>query len=330
MKSIILLLALIGVGTVRAQGQGPCRPFAQGNPTLVSIGPLKSVDGPIAEFNPCHSSVRLDFPTAGAPKLGDKPPLVIVIHGGDGLGGYQRDFAKVMNQNGYAALVFDAFEMNGFTAGSDLIAYQVSNAARQRMLFKVTYGAYQWVLGNDKVDTSRIFIQGHSNGGSVAINMAAAADPSHVKGVVAEAGPSMGIGFPDSLRVPLLMVYGSADVFGGNHRADFMHLRANACGANEFDPQVPAGFAARCSRDAGRANAMPSPQAWFESIRAAGNVPVRFELIEGGGHGMMFSDFSASERPMPGGRMLYQSRGASPAQRQRLRAMILDFFASRS
>ena len=253
----------------------------------------------------------------------------MVVHGGDGLGGYQRKFAKVMNQSGYATLVFDAFEMNGFTAGSDLIAYQVSNAARQRMLFKVTYGAYEWALGSDKVDTSRIFIQGHSNGGSVAINMAAAADPAHVRGIVAEAGPSMGIGFPDSVRVPLLMVYGSADIYGGNHASDFMHLRANPCSTNEYDPTVPAGFATTCSRSAGREGTMPSPQAWYEAIRAGGNPPVRFELIEGGGHGMLFSDFSASERRMPGGRTLYQSRGASPAQRQRLRAMILDFFNSR-
>ncbi len=329
MKTIILFLLLAVAGPVCAQGQGACRPFAQGTPTLVSSGPLKSVVGPMAEFDPCHKSVRLDPPAAGAPPRAEKPPLVIVVHGGDGLGGYQREFAKVMNQNGFATLVFDAFEMNGFTAGSDLIAYQVSNAARQRMLFKVTYGAYEWALGSDKVDTSRIFIQGHSNGGSVAINMAAAADPAHVRGIVAEAGPSTGIGFPDSVRVPLLMVYGSADVYGGSYAADFMHLRANGCSANEFDPQVPAGFSARCSRDVGRANTMPSPQAWFESIRSAGEAPIRFELIEGGGHGMLFSDFSASERPMPGGRTLYQSRGASPAQRQRLRAMILDFFTSR-
>ncbi len=309
-----------------AFAQADCRPNVQGLPTIVPIGALKSVAGALAEFDPCHKSVRLEMPAFGARKRGDKPPLVIVIHGGDGLGGYQRDFAKLMNQSGYATLVFDAFEMNGFTAGSDLITYQVTNAARQRMLFKVTQGAYQWALGKDTVDTSRIYFQGQSNGGSVAINMAAAADPAHVKGVVAEAGPSTGIGFPDAVRVPLLLVYGSADVYGGTHAADFMHLRGNTCSANEFDPLVPLGFAASCNRQTGRNNLMPSPQAWFEKIRDAGNSRVRFELIEGGGHGMMFTDFSASERKLPGDKVFYQSRGASREQRQRLLRLILDFF----
>jgi dienelactone hydrolase len=325
MKQRLLVLGLC-LFAANALAQADCRPFAQGMPTIVPIGSLKSVAGALAEFDPCHKSVRLDMPAFGARKRGDKPPLVIVIHGGDGLGGYQREFAKLMNQNGFATLVFDAFEMNGFTAGSDLITYQVTNAARQRMLFKVTQGAYQWALGKDTVDTSRIFFQGQSNGGSIAINMAAAADPAHVKGVVAEAGPSTGIGFPDEVRVPLLMVYGSADVYGGTHAADFMHLRGNACSTNERDPLAPVGFAANCNRQVGRDNLMPSPQAWFEKIRSADNSRVRFELIEGGGHGMMFVDFSASERKLPGDKVFYQSRGASREQRQRLLRLILDFF----
>jgi dienelactone hydrolase len=149
------------------------------------------------------------------------------------LGGYERDFAKLMNQQGYATLIFDAFEMNRLTPGSDLLVFFMSNGGRQRMIFKATLGAYQWAMKNEKVDTKKIFIQGLSNGAAVALNMAGAVDGAHVRGVIAEGGPSAGIGFPDDIKVPVLLLYGTADNYGGLQQDDLMHLRAMPCGFND-------------------------------------------------------------------------------------------------
>lgn len=320
-------MACACLAALSSHAQTACNPAPAGTTTIVDGGHIKSVAGQLAEFDPCHRSVSLHSPGFFAPKRGSKPPLVLIVHGGFGLSGYERDFARLMNQAGYATLLFDAFEMNGLTSGSDLVHYQLSNAARQKMLYKVAYGAYRWALGNEKIDANRLFIQGLSNGGSVSINLAGAVDPAHVKGVIAEGSPAAGIGFPDALKVPLLLLYGAADVYGGVLPTDFMHLRGNPCPMNEAFAMAPPGFGAVCNKDVGYDKAMPSPLAWFEKSKALG-FDVRLELVEGGGHGMMFSDFSMSTRRV-GYSVSYQSRGASAADRQRLQKLVLEFIESR-
>ncbi len=329
MKRLFVALALaVGALSSPAMAQSDCRPAPPDAMRIVDRGPVKTVVGPLADFDPCHRSVRLDTPGFFATKRGDKPPLVIIAHGGGGLGGYEREFAKLLNRHGYATLVFDAFEMNGLTSGSDLLIYFMSNGARQRMIYKATHGAYLWALASDKVDTRRIFFQGLSNGASVSINMAAAADPAHVRGVLAEGGPAAGIGFPHQPRVPLLLVYGSADNYGGLRQDDLMHLRGMPCSYNDHYRLAPPGFAEACSNTANRDESMPSPYAWYQKVQAAG-ADVRFELVEGGGHGMLFSDFSASSRTLNGGRAFYRSSGAPAATRSRVEKMMLEFLESR-
>lgn len=325
LKTLVLIGALFG-SSVWAQSD--CKPSSPEDTKIVDRGPVKTVSGPLAEFDPCHRSVRLDTPTLFAPKRGAKPPLVIIAHGGGGLGGYERDFAKLMNQQGYATLIFDAYEMNGLTTGSDLLIYFMSNGGRQRMIFKATLGAYRWAIQNEKIDTQKIFIQGLSNGAAVALNMAGAVDSAHVRGVIAEGGPSAGIGFPDDIKAPVLLLYGSADNYGGLRQDDWMHLRAMPCGYNDHYSLAPEGFALSCHRTSNPFNPMPSPMGWYETLKSKGK-DVRFELIEGGGHGMMFADFSSSSRQLSGGRMFYRSQGASADTRQKLQKLVLDFLASK-
>jgi dienelactone hydrolase len=311
-----------------AWAQTDCSPFNPENTKIVDRGPVKTVSGPLADFDPCHKSVRLDTPSFFAKKRGDKPPLVIIAHGGGGLGGYERDFAKLMNQQGFATLIFDAFEMNGLTPFSDLLIYYMSNGGRQRMIYKATLGAYQWVIKNDKIDANKIFIQGLSNGAAVAINMAGAVNAANVRGVIAEGGPSAGIGFPDDIKVPLLLIYGASDNYGGVQQDDWMHLRGVPCSYNDNYRLAPVGFTQTCSRISNPADPMPSPQRWYEGIKAKGH-DVRLELIEGGGHGMMFAEFSSSSRQLTGGRMFYRSQGASADTRQKLQRLVLEFIESR-
>lgn len=324
-----LLCGLVwAIASSFAIAQDECVPFNPDDTKIVDRGPVKTVVGPLAKFNPCHASVRLDSPSFFAKKRGAKPPLVIIAHGGGGLGGYEREFAKLMNQQGYATLIFDAFQMNGFTPFSDLLLFQMSNGGRQRMIYKATLGAYQWALKNDKVDTSKLFFQGLSNGASVAINMASAADPAHVRGVIAEGGPSAGIGFPDEIKVPLLLIYGSADNYGGLQMDDWMHLRAMPCNYNDHYLLAPVGFNLNCNRAVNGTNLMPSPQSWYDGLKAKGQ-DVRLELIEGGGHGMLFGEFTSSSNQLPGGRMFYRAHGASANSRAMLQKLILEFIESK-
>jgi dienelactone hydrolase len=324
-----LLCGLVwAIASCTAIAQDECVPFNPDDTKIVDRGPVKTVVGPLAKFNPCHASVKLDSPSFFAKKRGAKPPLVIIAHGGGGLGGYERDFAKLMNQQGYASLIFDAFQMNGFTPFSDLLLFQMSNGGRQRMIYKATLGAYQWALKSDKVDTSKLFFQGLSNGASVAINMASAADAAHVRGVIAEGGPSAGIGFPDDIKVPLLLIYGSADNYGGLQMDDWMHLRAMPCNYNDHYLLAPVGFTLNCNRAVNGTNLMPSPQSWYDGLKAK-DQDVRLELIEGGGHGMLFGEFTSSSNQLPGGRMFYKAHGASSNSRAMLQKLVLEFIESK-
>lgn len=51
------------------------------------------VNGPLAEFDPCHRSVQLSMPGFFADKLGDKPLLMIIAHGGNGPGAAELEMA---------------------------------------------------------------------------------------------------------------------------------------------------------------------------------------------------------------------------------------------
>jgi len=325
MKYFLLCLSLT-LGT--AWGQSRCAPSPPENTQIVDSGSLKTVAGSLADFDPCHRSVQLSMPSIFAKKRANKPPVVIIAHGGSGVGGYELEFAKLMNQNGFATLLYDAFEMNGLRSNSDLVSLQMRNSARQRMVFKATLGAYKWILESDKVDPSKVFIQGLSNGGSVAINMAGSADGKQLRGVIAEGAPAAGIGFPNEINVPLLLIYGSADVYGGTRPDDFMHVRGNACVQNDFYEIAPIGFAEKCSKDSNNTALMPTPTAWAEMIRSKGGN-IKFELIDGGGHGMLFDSFSSSVRHLSGGRVMYTSRGAGGDARKRLEMTILEFMESK-
>ncbi len=100
--ALVLALVLAISGLISpAMAQSDCRPAQADATRIVDRGRLKTVVGPLADFDPCHRSVRLDTPGFFATQRGDKPPLVIIAHGGGGLGGYEREFAKLLNRHGY-------------------------------------------------------------------------------------------------------------------------------------------------------------------------------------------------------------------------------------
>lgn len=82
---------------------------------------------------------------------------------------------------------------------------------------------------------------------------------------------------------------------GGSRADDFMHVRGNACLQNDYDALAPKGFSENCNRHANSTDAMPHPLAWFEKIKSKGS-DIQFELVDGGGHGMMFDRGDARTR----------------------------------
>ena len=91
-KAAGLVLSALGCITVAAQPD--CKPSGPQVAQLVEIRPgFHSVAGPLADFDPCHRSVQLSMPTFFADKLGDKPPLMVIAHGGNGPGAAEQEMA---------------------------------------------------------------------------------------------------------------------------------------------------------------------------------------------------------------------------------------------
>lgn len=271
-----------------------CDPAPPDVAVLKEIRPgFHKVEGVLAKFDPCHASVSFSTPSFFSTKLAEKPPLMIIAHGGGGLGLAEQEMAKRMNANGVAALVFDAYELNGFKhKGTPLFVSGVSNESRQRMIYKATFFAYKWALEQgDTIDTTRIFINGLSNGGSVAVNMAGQVDPKHVRMVFAEGATPTGLGFPDQLTVPLWLIFGKLDNYGGKTEDDWMLTRTDPCRLNvdynRFAPRIaPAGVAKRCNPFSNPTDMVMTPQAWYEHMRAQGQ-PVELHQYEDAAHGIL-------------------------------------------
>ena len=285
-RAWVYLPGLLVITAVQAQSD--CRPLTPDVARLVEIRPgFHRVNGPLAEFDPCHRSVQLSTPGFFADKLGDKPPLMIIAHGGNGPGAAEQEMVRRMNARGVATLLFDAYEMNGFQyRGTSLFLTGATNESRQRMIFKATLGAYHWIRQNPRIDTSRLFIHGLSNGGSVALNMAAVVDPLHVRMIFSEGAPSAGIGMPDQIRVPLKMVFGRLDNYGGKTEDDWMPLRTDPCNVNRSAEAAAPGTTQRCSFNANPTDQGLSPQQWGEQLKAAGQ-PVEFWFYEDAAHGLL-------------------------------------------
>lgn len=273
---------------VAGLAQADCRPAPPDVARLVEVrAGFHRVEGPLADFDPCHPSVDLSMPGFLSDRLPGKPPLLIIVHGGNGPGAAEREMARRMNARGVATLLFDAYAMNGFQyRGTPLFLTGVTNESRQRMILKVSLGAYSWAQRQERIDASRLFVHGLSNGGSVALNMAALVDASRVRVVFAEGLSPTGIGMPDRVKVPVKLVFGRLDNYGGKREDDWMHTRSDPCAFNRPSPLAAPGTARLCSGLANPEAVTPTPQAWGEAAVTEGQ-PVEFWFYEEAAHGLL-------------------------------------------
>lgn len=92
------------------------------------------------------------------PALGPEPhPGVLVLHGGGGAGGYEREYAAMLAEHGYAALCADYFGRPG-----------TPDALQGIPLERFDHAA-TWLLERDDVGGERVGVVGFSRGGEAAL-----------------------------------------------------------------------------------------------------------------------------------------------------------------
>jgi hypothetical protein len=304
-----LLCSLFGVG-VFAQDK-TCNPAPSEVAALRELpSKIMTVVGPLAEFDPCHRSVDLRTPF-----FSNRPPLMIVVHGGGGLDGGTRNTVEAFRSKGFATLVFDAFEMNGFYQGSDFWASAATNESRQRMIYKVTLGAYEWAIKSSRVDTENIFFHGLSNGAAVVANLAAVVDPKHVRALFAEGIPGIGIGLPDKLIAPLKVVFGKLDNYGGRTANEWIWIRQELCIGNRGNFIQPPGNSANCNPVINAEGLTQKPIDWYESQKAKG-ADIELWWLEETAHGTFIGALQKNMRTYGSGTTRYAWVGGSPAARE--------------
>lgn len=106
-----------------------------------------------------------------------KVPVVVLMHGCGGLGAAVRaslnSHARILNQNGFAALVLDSFGPRRIAGG--WVCKDLSRLVDARTYrLKDAHDALNWLKARPDIDARNIFLMGQSNGGSVALLAAAA------------------------------------------------------------------------------------------------------------------------------------------------------------
>ena len=193
------------------------------------------IHGKLSGFDPCNNTVEFKVPSSSS-----KPSLMISVHGGGG----KKDALRITNEfykMGYATLIFDAYDMNGIPLG------RIGNAYRQMMLLKTSYAAYEWVLNRPEIDNSKIFFYGISNGASTVLNLAGMVDPVHVRGIISEAPNPIGIGYPNSIKIPVQIIFGKLDDLSARVGKKRWEISAPCFLNRKFD-FAPIGFSEDCRK----------------------------------------------------------------------------------
>ena len=238
------------------------------------------VVGELSGFDPCHSSVSIKIPDGS-----EKSPIFISIHGGGG----KKDAVAITEEfyrMNFATLEFDAFKMNGFERNP-----VIGNASRQKMLFKIASQAHEWVVKQPQFDSDSVFIYGISNGASVALNLASSIDAT---GVVAEAPTPIGIGYPNTISVPTLIIFGKSDDFAAPLGKKRWQI-SGPCRFNLFLSEAPEGTAKLCNYKLPDAK-MATTLEWIEGAELKEGGVINVKYIEGIAHAAFYGPLTIQTR----------------------------------
>lgn len=123
---------------------------------------------------------------------------------------------------------------------------------------------------------------------SVVLNLAAIADPKRVKAVISEAPTPVGIGYPWSIQIPTLIVFGNEDDLGapiGQRR----WMISSPCRFASVFQEAPKGTTEECSVEnpSGR---MLTTLEWVKRVRKEGASSIDIEYFDGVAHGAFLGE----------------------------------------
>ena len=279
------------------------------------------IHGELSGFDPCNKTVEFKVPSSAS-----KPSLIISVHGGGG----KKDALRITNEfykMGYATLIFDAYDMNSIPYG------KIGNAYRQMMLLQTSYAAYEWVLNRPEIDNSKIFFYGISNGASTVLNLAGMVNPVHVRGIIAEAPNPIGIGYPNSIKIPIQIIFGKLDDLsagGGKKRWEI----SAPCFLNRRFDFAPAGFSEDCRKGKNKIK-MPTTLEWVDTVNRENNAEIDVKYIDNMAHGGFLGQLNISTRKSKRIMKVFKgpigwSEGGTPEARKELISIIDNYLSKRS
>ena len=282
-----------------------CNPQAIKSPTQKGL----AIVGEMSGFDPCNSSVELFRPIST-----NKPPIVIVAHGGGGKRDAEnitREFQKL----GFGTLIFDAYQMNGIPLG------RIGNAFRQMMILKTTYAAYEWILKRPDFNTSEIYFYGISNGASVVINIAGMVDKKHVKGIISEAPTPTGIGYPNEISIPIQIIFGELDDLGAQVGKKRWEIK-DVCSISRSFDFAPQGTSEDCNyKTADKSKRSISTIDWTKSVTRTQNSFIDVIFIEDMAHGGFTKELKFGTRDFGRGPIGWSEGGTTQSRNKMLEAI---------
>ena len=284
---LILLLSCYSVSAFAIANlpASECKPELIEKPQMKKAGGPSTVIGKVSKFDPCHSSVNFKTPPTKS------SPLIILLHGGGGA----KDVAAIDQaflDMGMATLSFDAFKMNGFEKTPF-----ITNWSRQRMIWSISLGAYKWALKQSHYPVGDVYIYGISNGATVTANLAGSIKPEIIKGFIAEgtSNGGAGMGLPNILKNPLLMVFGELD----NLATPIAKRRWNhpsPCRFSGLSKSMPKGTAENCNFVNAPDGMSITIDDWAKQVTKIGKGKLDFKFIKGGAHCIMCEPLNIQTR----------------------------------
>ena len=278
-----------------------------------------TLKGKPLNFDPCHSSVKYQVP-----KTNLKPPLIIFVHGAGGF----RDNSAALNlfyKNDFAVLAYDAFEPNGIRGNMNS---STSNSQRQEMIFPATVGAVEWALIQKDIDTKRIYLYGISNGASVVVNIAAMYSKDKIKAVFSEAPAHAGMGMPDDIKAPVVLIYGKEDTYGSPANNPGLRWLVNGpCRLNVYIPDAPRGDSYNCNSIKNSSTIGENHLKWYEKQKN-NSKDIQMWIYDDAAHGIFLGDLRQQIRTTAGGHQFSAPLGSKNYVKEKYLKDLLNYINS--